>query len=307
MFKFNVRTRYLTLDFLTGFLNYISTEKRYSKHTENAYSNDLNQFLLFLAESYHVDSPVAASSQMIRSWVIDLMEKENGSRSVNRKLSTLKSFYRYLIREGALTENPMTKVSAPKVKTRLPSFVDKDAMSALLSDEMFEDDFAGHRDRLILMLLYYTGMRRSELIGLSRNSFDLYNKSLKVLGKGNKERIIPINDELSTLLQRYLTKRDEQEFQNSDKNLLVTNNGKALYPNFVYRAVRDHLAKVSTSEKQSPHVLRHTFATHMLNNGADLNSIKEILGHANLSATQIYTHNSIEQLKLIYKQAHPKA
>jgi integrase/recombinase XerC len=295
------------LDFLTGFLNYISTEKRFSKHTENAYTSDLNQFVSFLKDSYQLDSPVKASSQMIRSWVIDLMEKENSPRSVNRKLSTLKSFYRYLIREGEVIENPMTKVSAPKVKSRLPSFVDKDSMSALLSTEMFEDDFAGQRDRLILMLLYYTGMRRSELIGLNRSSFDLHNRSLKVLGKGNKERIIPVNDELTLLMQQYISKRDEQEFSDSQDNLLVTDSGKALYPNFVYRTVRNHLSKVSTSEKRSPHVLRHTFATHMLNNGADLNSIKEILGHANLSATQIYTHNSIEQLKLIYKQAHPKA
>lgn len=295
------------MEFLTGFLNYISTEKRYSKHTEKAYSNDLNQFTSFLAESYQIDTPVAASSQMIRSWVIDLMEKNNSSRSVNRKLSTLKSFYRYLIREGEVTENPMTKVSSPKVKSRLPSFVDQDSMSALLSAEMFEDDFAGQRDRLILMLLYYTGMRRSELIGLNRSSFDLHNKSLKVLGKGNKERIIPVNEELTSLMKQYIAKRDEQDFSKSEDTLLVTDAGMALYPNFVYRSVRNHLAKVSTSEKRSPHVLRHTFATHMLNNGADLNSIKEILGHANLSATQIYTHNSIEQLKLIYKQAHPKA
>ena len=295
------------MDFITGFLNYISTEKRYSKHTEKAYSNDLNQFTNFLSDSYQLDSPVEASAQMIRSWVIELMENENAPRSVNRKLSTLKSFYRYLIREGHVKENPLTKVSAPKVKSRLPSFVDKDSMSKLLSVEMFEDDFAGRRDRLILMLLYYTGMRRSELIGLKRTSFDEYNKSLKVLGKGNKERIIPVNDELSSLMKQYSSNKEEQNFPTSTDNLLVTNSGKALYPNFVYRSVKIHLAKVSTSEKRSPHVLRHTFATHMLNNGADLNSIKEILGHANLSATQIYTHNSVEQLKLIYKQAHPKA
>jgi len=183
----------------------------------------------------------------------------------------------------------------------------KDEMEMLLDPERFEKDFRGIRDRVLLMLLYYTGMRRSELIGLTISSYDVHNSNLKVLGKGNKERIIPINNELSEILKFYLEERNKEYANSLVKELILTDNGKSLYPNFVYRVVRNHLAKVSTAEKRSPHILRHTFATHLLNNGADLNAIKEILGHANLSATQIYTHNSVEKLKQIYNQAHPKA
>ena len=247
------------------------------------------------------------TSQMVRSWVIQMMDEGNTARSVNRKLSTLKSYYRYLLREGSISDNPMSKVSSPKTESRLPTYMEADDMQELLSEEMFEEGFEGIRNRLIIMLLYYTGMRRSELIGLTLSSFDKHNRNLKVLGKGNKERIIPINDEMEQFLTLYIGERNKLVSDASCRNLVLTDNGKALYPNFVYRVVKNHLSRVSTAKKKSPHVLRHTFATHLLNNGADLNSIKEILGHANLSATQIYTHNSVEKLKQIYKQAHPKA
>ncbi|MEQ8325263.1 MAG: tyrosine-type recombinase/integrase [Vicingaceae bacterium] len=295
------------MDLINGFLDYISAEKRYSEHTLKAYTTDLTQFVDFVKSSYNEDNLIKVNSVMVRSWVIELMDNEQMARSVNRKLSSLKSFYRYLLREGLISINPMTKVLSPKVKSRLPGFVDQEVMRELLSNELFEDSLSGKRDRLVIMLLYYTGMRRSELIGLRASFYDEYNRTLKVLGKGNKERIIPINTELTSLISEY---RNQLKLEPADLDktyLLLTDARKPLYPNFVYRLVRNHLSKVSTAQKRSPHILRHTFATHMLNNGADLNAIKEILGHANLSATQIYTHNSIEQLKSIYKQAHPKA
>lgn len=291
---------------LEGFAQYLRSEKRYSNNTEKAYLNDLHQFLSYLRESYDIAGAELSNSSMVRSWVIELMDGGTSPRSVNRKLSTLKTYYKYLLREGKITDNPMSKVTSPKTESRLPSYMEKSDMEILLSDEMFDHGFSGQRDRLILMLLYYTGMRRSELINLKVNSFDKLNGSLKVLGKGNKERILPVNNELSNAISKFIEERQQNGiFYTND--LLTTNKGKTLYPNFVYRVVRNHLARVSTASKRSPHILRHTFATHLLNNGADLNAIKEILGHANLSATQIYTHNSIEKLKQIYNQAHPKA
>jgi len=297
----------LNLESLKDFNLYLKNEKRYSIHTEKAYMSDLNQFVSYLKESYELQDQNKATSQMVRSWVIELMNNNTTARSINRKLSTLKSYFKFLLREGVIVDNPMKKVSAPKMESRLPSYMEKDDMDLLLDPERFENNFSGMRNRLMIMLLYYTGMRRSELIGLTLSSFDVHNNNLKVLGKGNKERIIPINNELSEILAFYLVERNNRHSNTLNKELLLTDSGKMLYPNFVYRIVKNHLAKVSTAEKRSPHVLRHTFATHLLNNGADLNAIKEILGHANLSATQIYTHNSVEKLKQIYNQAHPKA
>ena len=292
---------------LNGFVLYLRNEKRYSTHTEKAYTGDLQQFSDYLKTTYEIDSLEKVTSQMVRSWVIEMMDNETTARSVNRKLSTLKSYYKYLLREGVIKENPMTKVSSPKTESRLPSYMEQDDMESLFSEEMFDEGFTGLRNKLLIMLFYYTGMRRSELIDLKIESFDIHNRTLKVLGKGNKERIIPINQELSDLITLYIGERNKQIISEENRSLLITDAGKVLYPNFVYRVVKNHLAKVSTARKRSPHVLRHTFATHLLNNGADLNSIKEILGHANLSATQIYTHNSVEKLKQIYNQAHPKA
>ncbi len=290
-----------------GFIQYLKTERRYSEHTQKAYLTDLTQFSDFVKESFETDDLSQVSAQMVRSWVMEMMESKKTARSVNRKLSTLKSYYKFLLRDGKITENPMSKVSSPKTESRLPVYMEKTDMDKLFSEEMFDEGFTGLRNKMLIMLFYYTGMRRSELIGLKLSSFDQPNQSLKVLGKGNKERIIPVNKELGDMLSLYISERNKEFGTMGSDDLLLTDNGKVLYPKFVHRVVTGHLSKVSTAEKKSPHVLRHTFATHLLNNGADLNAIKEILGHANLSATQIYTHNSVEKLKQIYNQAHPKA
>lgn len=295
------------MELFAGFVFYLSSEKRYSQLTVKAYSSDIVQFQKYLEQTYEISDFSLVNPQMIRSWIMTLMDQKTTSRSVNRKLSALKTFYKYLLREGKIDKNPMVKVTSPKTASRLPAYVEEEDMSALLSPDMFSSDTGGIRDRLLIMLFYYTGMRRSELIGLELSSFDKHNGNLKVLGKGNKERILPVNGELSEILTLYIQERKKVPGAENINSLFLTDGGKSLYPNFVYRVVKEHLAKVSTAKKRSPHVLRHTFATHMLNNGADLNAIKEILGHANLSATQIYTHNSAEKLKQVYNQAHPRA
>ncbi len=242
---------------------------------------------------------------MIRSWLVWLMEHKITPRSVNRKLTTLKSFYRFLIREGIVDENPMRKIISPKTSKRLPVFVERDKMDLLLDKIEFGTDFEGRRDRLILEMFYSTGMRLSELVNLSDTDIDFHNGNIKVLGKRNKERLIPFCKKLEVLIRDYIVVKEETFGQVPD--LFVNHKGKKIYPKLVYLIVKRYLGEVTTLVKKSPHILRHTFATHLLNNGAELNAIKELLGHANLSATQVYTHNTIEKLKTIYKQAHPKA
>ena len=242
---------------------------------------------------------------MIRSWLVQMMENKISARSVNRKLTTLKTFYRFLIREGILEENPMRKIISPKTARRLPVFVEKEKMDILLDQVEFTEGFPGVRDRLILEMFYSTGMRLSELVNLKVFDVDFHKDTIKVLGKRNKERLIPFSKKLEGLIGNYIRCKEEQFGQTAD--LFLTNNGKKIYPKMVYLIVRRYLGKVTTLAKKSPHILRHTFATHLLNNGAELNAVKELLGHSNLSATQIYTHNTIEKLKTIYKQAHPKA
>jgi len=294
--------------FKDRFIDYIQFEKRYSSNTIIAYNKDLEQFLHFVKESYEVDNIADVDHHIIRSWLIELMENDISARSVNRKLTTLKSYFKFLLKEDLVTENPMNKILAPKVSKRLPFFVEQDKMQSLFSDSYFDDDFPGLRDRLILDILYNTGMRLSELINLKHQDIDLEKKTMKVLGKRNKERIIPFGDNLKELLILYGVKK-QKEFDQPEafSCLLITNKGKQIYSRLVYRIVNKYLSLVSTLEKRSPHVLRHTFATHMLNNGADLNAIKELLGHSSLAATQVYTHNTIEQLKSIYNKAHPRA
>lgn len=289
------------------FIGYLTTEKRYSEHTVKAYMKDLTQCQQYLSQHHEVNEVLEANSALIRSWLVALVNEGVSARSVNRKMSSLKSFFKYHIRQGHLEENPMSKVVAPKTSKRLPSYVEEKEMRFLLEDIVFEQDYAGVRDQVIINLFYHTGMRRSELIGLKVKNTDLRKGSVKVLGKGNKERIIPILPEMAELIQRYLDMRLALPVIADSDVLLLTEKGKQLYPELVYRIVNKYLSLVTTADKRSPHVLRHTFATHMLNNGADLNTIKELLGHANLSATQVYTHNSVEQLKNIYKQAHPRA
>ncbi len=286
------------------FIQYIEDERRLSPHTIAAYKNDLRQFFDFL-EEMEINSTKNINHSTIRSWIIQLIENKVSNRSVNRKLSTLKTYFKYLIKEGELDENPMNKVLAPKTSKRLPVFVEEKSMDLLLDEVDFGEGFTASRDRLIIELFYSTGIRLSELINIKLNDINPHNHHLKVLGKRNKERIIPLNNSLLNRFNTYLEIRKEIHPQSDD--LFITKKGKKIYNKLVYRIVNYYLSKVTTINKKSPHVLRHTFATHMLNNGADLNAIKEILGHSNLSATQIYTHNTIEKLKSIYKQAHPKA
>lgn len=257
-----------------------------------------------MRDSYEVFDLMAASHQMVRSWVVCLMESGNTSRTVNRKLSSLKSFYKYLVRQGKIEVNPMTKIVSPKMSKRLPEFIEKSKMELLFIEGAYEDDFSSCRDRLIIELLYGTGIRLSELIGLKHA--DTSEDSIKVTGKRNKERVIPVSYSITELINKYKGFKGGLEVPN-EEYLLVTDSGNKLYEKFVYRKVNRYLGNVTTARKKSPHVLRHTFATHMLNNGADLNAIKELLGHANLSATQVYTHNTIEKLKSVYTQAHPRA
>ena len=242
---------------------------------------------------------------MIRSWLVHLMEHQVGSRSVNRKLTTLKSFYKFLLREGIMEENPMRKITSPKIAKRLPVFIEKDKMEMLFDDTGFGEGYPGTRNRLILEIFYSTGMRLSELVNLKETDIDFHHDTIKVLGKRNKERLIPFSKKFESLMKSYL---DEKGSVFGDTDVLfLTDKGRKIYPKMVYRIVSRYLGAVTTMEKKSPHVLRHTFATHLLNNGAELNAVKELLGHASLSATQVYTHNTIEKLKRIYKQAHPKA
>lgn len=298
------------------FIDYIQYEKRYSPHTVSAYRTDLDQFYSFLQIQYNITDIRDVTHPMIRSWLVLLMQEKISPRSVNRKLTTLKSFYKFLLKEGLVSINPMRKIISPRTSKKLPSFVEKEKMAMLFEKINFGEGFPALRDRLILEILYATGMRLSELINLKEMDIDFHQSTLKVLGKRNKERLIPFSNKFADLLKTYLNGKksylENAEFPKppgtpDDLWLLVTDNGKKAYPRFIYRTVTKYLSQVTTLQKISPHVLRHTFATHLLNNGAELNAVKELLGHASLSATQVYTHNTIEKLKTIYKQAHPKA
>jgi len=285
------------------FLEYLEFEKRYSKHTIVSYKTDLLQFDVYLSVLFEVGIE-EATHVMIRSWMVTLVESGISSRTINRKKSTLQVFYKYLKAKVLIQESPMQKVVAPKVEKRLPHYVKKQDMESLFSEVEFTNDFSGSRDRLILELFYSTGMRLSELVELKEGS--VLEDSIKVVGKRNKERMIPITGVMRGKIIDYIRFK-RNEFPGSTQSLFVTDKGEKLYQKFVYRKVKQYLSLVTSQSKKSPHVLRHTFATHMLDNGAELNGIKEMLGHASLSATQVYTHNSIEKLKNVYKQAHPRS
>jgi integrase/recombinase XerC len=287
------------------FLAYLQYEKRYSPHTVTAYRTDLDQFSEFLLRNYNSSDFEAVTHSMVRSWMVEMMEKNIGARSVNRKLTTLKSLYRFLMREGFSGVNPMRKVTSLKTSKRLPVFIDRDNMQELLERVEFGEGYPAIRNRCIIELFYLTGMRLSELVNLQVSDIDFHEGTIKVMGKRNKERLIPFSNSAGTLLQHYLAMKDDQFGEVT--GLFLTDKGKKIYPRMVYRTVTGCLGTVTTLQRKSPHVLRHTFATHMLNNGAELNAVKELLGHASLSATQVYTHNTIDKLKRIYKQAHPKA
>ena len=295
--------------FLERFIQYIKYEKRYSPHTVSAYQSDLEQFFSFLSNPEAlIAHPSEIHYQDIRGWMVHLMEEKNTARTVNRKIATLRKYFKFLLREGLIISNPASKIQSPTTVKQLPVVVEDEKLNAMLSNgEIFGDDFEGTRDKLIIEILFGTGTRLSELVSLKEQDVNLYEGTIKVLGKRNKERIIPINHELSELLKGYFDLKKSENFHNNSLTLIVTNKGTEAYPKFIYLIVQRYLSIISTQDKKSPHVLRHTFATSLLNRGADLNAIKELLGHANLSATQVYTHNSVERLKSIYKQAHPKA
>lgn len=286
---------------LDNFLDFISAQKRFSEHTVVAYRKDLEQFLEF-AEIVSLSDFKEVNPRLIRGWMVNLMEGEYATQSVNRKLSTLRTFFKWLKKEGVIAENPMKLVRGPKNNKRLPSFVQQKQLSDSNLSDIFSNDFDGIRDRLMFELLYQTGIRLSELIGLKESNVS--RTQIKVLGKRNKERIIPISSSLSQLVENYKSQR--QQLPVSTDSLLVLKTGKILYPKFVYRRINKYLSLATDVKKKSPHVLRHTFATHMLNNGAGLEVLKELLGHANLSATQVYTHNSFAELTAIYSQSHPR-
>ena len=296
------------MDHKESFLQYLLIEKRYSSHTISSYKNDLDQFVGFLGGIGHSADAGDITSHEVRAWIVSMMQSGISPVSVHRRISCLRIFFRYLRKEGMVKQNPMDKVVVPKKKKKLPVFVGEDALDRLLDSYDFGNDFAGIRNRTIIEMLYLTGIRRAELTGLRDNDVDLASATIKVTGKRNKQRIIPMVNSFIPRIREYLDARGMAFGQETVNGwFFVTDSGKQLYDKYVYNTVRNYLAMVTTIEKKSPHVLRHTFATHMLNHGADLNSIKELLGHANLSATQIYTHNTFEKLKEVYKQAHPRA
>ena len=291
---------------IDSFLDYLFLERNYSKRTIVSYGTDLKEFEDYLKEDGTVPDFVQVDARRVRSWVVRLMDEGRAATSVNRKLSSLRSFYRFLLKRGVVTVDPMLKVVGPKKKKPLPSFVREKDMNRLLDEIPFEDGFEGCRDRLILEVFYTTGMRLSELIGLNDADVDFSAKLIKVTGKRNKQRIIPFADELleDLLVYQQLKKRT---FSDETDAFFVLKNGKRMYPMKVYRIVKRNLSKVVALKKRSPHVLRHTFATAMLNGNAELRVVKELLGHESLVTTEVYTHTTFEELKKVYEQAHPRA
>ena len=286
---------------LEKFINYLQVEKRYSEHTVIAYNKDVLQFIEF-SEIKRIEEFKEIKSNLVRSWIVSLIENFIENKSVNRKLSSLRTFFKWLKKENYIENNPLIKVNGPKQVKRLPSFAKESELSVEKTEQYFSQDFDGIRDRLMVEFFYQTGIRLSELINLKDH--DIQAQSIKVLGKRNKERIIPISNDLFDLAEEY--RKAKKELSLSSDIFFVLINGNNLYPKFVYRKINIYLGNATSLDKCSPHVLRHTFATHMLNNGAGLETLKDILGHANLSATQIYTHNSFAKLTNVYSQAHPR-
>lgn len=291
---------------LQDFLGYLKFEKRYSSHTLTAYTGDLEDWVGYMREELGVLSVVEVKATMIRSWLASLKESGVSARTIVRKISALKSFYKYLLRNGVVSQSPMAQVTTPKMGKRLPSFV-KEEEIVRLGDllEISQEDWRSLNTRVLVTMFYSTGMRLSELIYLKEEQLELSRSQLKVLGKGNKERVLPLNAELIQLLKEYIAQKKEK-FPEADPFLLVTEKGKKLYPRYAWLLVSNVLGEATTLAKKSPHVLRHSFATHLLNNGADLNAVKELLGHSSLAATQVYTHNTIDKLREVHRKAHPK-
>jgi len=289
------------------FLQHLTQVKRYASHTVIAYGNDLKQFEFFLDTHYGIEGCHQASAAMVRSWLADLSLRGVARSTFNRKASALRSFYKFLEKSAVLDTNPMLKVSSLKKERRLPVFVEEERLNALFGQSGLNRGFKGLRDHLMLELLYTTGMRLSELINLKHHDIDTRGLQLKITGKGNKQRLIPLLPGVVDTYTSYCREKTRTFGTDAEPWVFLTDKGKKLYPVFVYRRVNHFLGMVTTRTKKSPHVMRHSFATHMLHHGADLNAIKALLGHSNLAATQAYTHTSIERIKNIYKQAHPKA
>jgi integrase/recombinase XerC len=293
------------MNYQESFIDYLKYEKRNSSHTVTAYRKDLDQFVLYCTERVGEFDVKRVDAKLVRSWIVSLMEQKYTPRSVNRKISTVKAFFRFLMKNEVVENNPAVNIPVPKIRKKLPNFVEENNLHHLLDDGFFTDDFCGIRDKLIVTLLYGTGIRLAELLHLKERDFDTGGYLIKVLGKRQKERIIPYPRSINQLLRQYIAIRN-REIGNSQDALLVTEKGKPVYEKLIYRVVKKYLEKVTSLEKKSPHVLRHSYATHLLNRGADLNAVKELLGHSNLSATQVYTHTTFEKLHTIYKQAHPR-
>jgi integrase/recombinase XerC len=293
------------MSYQESFISYLRYEKRYSSHTVVAYKNDLDQFVSFCTKVVGEFDVNRVDAKLVRNWIVSLMEERLSPRSVNRKVTTIKAFYKFLMKGSVVDSNPALNLALPKIRKRLPNFVEANNLHHLLDDGFFDNSFCGIRDKLIVALLYGTGIRLSELLYLKDSDFDTKGYLIRVLGKRQKERIVPYPREINSLLLQYIETRN-REIGNLSEKLLVTEKGRPVYEKLIYRIVTNNLAKVTSLEKKSPHVLRHTYATHLLNNGADLNAVKELLGHSSLAATQIYTHTTFEKLHDIYKQAHPR-
>lgn len=292
---------------VNSFLKYISFEKRYSQHTVTSYQNDLRQFNEFIANKFSETNSVQATQLMVRSWVLSLMDDGISPRSVNRKIASIRSYFKFLLKRDVIEKDPTARVKLLKTPKELPSFADEQELTIQLDSDCFKEGFQGSQQRLIMEMLYGTGIRLSELLGLKESDVDRHERTIKVLGKRNKERIIPVSASLIQIIDDYIDEKNHSFSGNQKGYLLVNNNGGKAYPMLVYRTVKDYLNHLSSVDKKSPHTLRHTFATHLLNKGADLNAVKDLLGHSSLAATQVYTHNSLEKLKAVFDQAHPKA